>query len=754
MLNRISILIVSIAFLGLLQLGGAVSALSDKALDILFLLRGPTEPSQEIIIIGVDEESLDVLGAWPFPRKHHADLLKKLTQAKVIGFDVLFSETTEQDELFSASIKSAPPVILPAAHNYQNRILYPAPSLSGYWGVGHIEIILSRDGVVREANTLQHTGKNPLPTFASAILAGAGIQAKQDLSTSNQPILINHYGPEISFLYLSYVDVLQGTIPEDFFKDRFVLIGVKALGIGDSHITPFSKQYPTPGVEIQATILNNLVDDCSLQRLPIVSWIFMVCIGLISIFVWPGRGARWNWIITISLATGLMLSSVFLFRFSLFLNPVPALLFLILSFGIYLAMERFLTAKKIFNEMQRLDRQLAKQLQRVYTKIPTQFFNLSPAPATTGGVKRHLAHLQAGVKVLSLQHQFIENILREELLPLILWDKRSNDVILANTTFTIFWDTYSKEQSTLPGLDQFIHLLDTKQPAEESSGLNIRGLLQDNAKIPAIDIGLTDRGLQKYFRINMQLFEVEDIEFDGVLAILTDVTEIKELERLKDKIVSIVSHELRLPLTVIRGYGEMLSESLKGEKKQYIDEICSQTERLNQLIEDFLDVARIEHNRQEIRRLPLDLLDLIQEAVNTVFIPAEQKSIELISELPFKTTPLLGDSSLLLQAVLNLLDNAIKFSPANTQITINLIEEVDKFTLCISDQGPGVPEESQKEIFDKFNRGQHTLIEDGFGLGLSFVKQVVEKHEGKLWLEPESGKGAIFCMTLAKNSTI
>jgi signal transduction histidine kinase/CHASE2 domain-containing sensor protein len=750
-LNRISILFISIAIFGLLQLGGVVSSLSDKALDILFQLRGPIEPSQEIIIIGVDEESLAALGAWPFPRKHHAELLERLTQARVIGFDILFSEPTAQDELLSAAIKSSPPVILATAHNYQHRILYPVSSLSGYFGIGHIEIILSRDGIVREAHAFQHTEQSSLPAFAPALLKGAGIN--ETLSLSGKPILINHYGPEITFLYLSYLDVLQGTIPEVFFKDRFVLIGAEALGIGDSHVTPFSREYPTPGVEIQATILNNLLDNSSLQRLQTVSWILVVGVGLISILIWPSRGGRWNWIINLSFSTILIFCSFVLFRLSLFLNPVPALLFLSLTFGIYLIMERFWTAKKIFNEMLRLDRQLETQLQRVYTNSPTHFFDLQPAPSTTGGIKHHLAHLQAGVKVLSLQHHFIENLLREELLPLILWDRHSGVVTIANSTFNTFWNKHSREPSTLPNLDQFLRLLQKNQPTGENFLLDIGALLDNNTQIPAIDIGLTEHGLKKYFRINMHPFEVDDIRFSGVLAILTDVTEIKELEQLKDKIVSVVSHELKLPLTVIRGYGEMLAETLQDEKKLYIDEICSQTKRLNQLIEDFLDVARIEQNRQEIRRFPLDPIALVKEAEKSVFIPAEKKSIAVISQLPFRASPLIGDYSLLLQAVINLLDNGIKFSPADTQITIKLIEESNRFTLSVSDQGPGVPDESRQEIFDKFNRGQHASTQDGFGLGLSFVKQVVQKHKGELWLEPKTTQGACFCITLPKNSS-
>jgi len=731
----------------LLHLGGAVSFFSDKTVDTLFQIRGPLQPDQSIVIIGVDEESLAKLGAWPFPRRHHAMLLQQLKQAKAVGFDILFSEPTADDEIFSAAMAAAPPVILATAHNYQHQILGPANSLHGFAGVGHIEILFGRNGVVRESNIFQQTAGAKIPSFAEALFSKTGITKKEN---STGKVLINHYGPEGTFLYLSYVDVFQSVIPQEFFKNRLVLIGAKALGIGDSHVTPFSSQFPTPGVEIQATILNNLLEDSLLKALLWPQWLFMVAIALVGFFLWPRLEERWNWTINISLTTTLLLSSFVLFRASFFFNPVEPLLFLFIYFAAYLLMERFLTAKKIFTEMRRLDQQLETQLQRVYTNIPSQFFNLASTPPTTSGLKRHLNHLQSGVKVLTLQHHFIENILREELLPLILWDKNSGIVIIANIPFNNFWNRYSEEDTALPNLEQFMELVAKNQQSETVTAINHATFFEDNPEIPAMDIGLAKQGLKEYFRVNMQLFEITNIAFSGVLTILTDVTEIKELERLKDKIVSVVSHELKLPLTVIRGYGEMLADSLQGDEKQYIDEICAQTGRLNRLIEDFLDVARIEHNRQEIKRLPLDLKQLMEEAVKAVSVPAEKKSIAVLSKLPFRTTPVIGDYSLLIQAVINLLDNAIKFSPEHSRVTITLLEEMNRLMIMVADQGPGIPRESREEIFETFNRGRDEVAEEGFGLGLSFVKQVIQKHHGKIWYEHREEKGACFCLTLPK----
>ncbi|HHD63623.1 MAG TPA: CHASE2 domain-containing protein [Desulfobulbaceae bacterium] len=749
MLNRLSALIIATVLFGLLYVVGVVSSLSNKALDALFLLRGPAQPSQEIIIIGVDDDSLAALGPWPFPRKYHAELLARLQQAKIIGFDFLFSEPGSQDSIFNRAMESSPPIVLASARNTQHKILFPAQTLSNRFGTGHIEIILGRDGVVRRIVPIQQTGQGPLPAFALVMEKGAGITYHP--KSPEKSILINHYGPEHSFLYLSYLDVLQGTIPKDFFSDRFVIIGAEALGIGDAHVTPFTKHNQTPGIEIQATILNNLLDNSWLKPLQVVTWFCLAGIGMLCLLVWPRKAEKWNLIVNISLSTFFLFIAAALFQFSFFLDPAPVLLFLTLCYLVHLVIERLWTAKRIYSEMTELDHRLVSELQQVYTNIPSRVFNLQPPPTTGGGVRRHLVHLQAGVKVLSLQHHFIENLLNKELPPLILWDRESGMVILANAMFNTFWSAYFPKQSSLPALNQFMSLLQKNLSSKSNDSIDL-ATISDTTPAPAFDISLSGDGQKKFFRVTIHSVDVENLEFSGVLALLTDVTEIKELEQIKDELVSVVSHELKLPLTVILGYGEMLSGSLKNEEKLYVDKMNEQARRLNRLIENFLDVTRLEHGRREIKQLPLDPVALIGEASELIRQVADQKNITITQILPYKATPLIGDAILLLQAITNLLDNAIKFSPEQTEITIKLVEEPKRFILCVADEGPGVPAESRDLIFKKFNRGKQEPGREGFGLGLNFVQQVVQKHGGKIWLEPETDSGATFCLMLPKKT--
>jgi len=749
--NRVASLVLAALFLGLLQTGGILSTLSNKTLDELFLLRGAREPCQDIIIIGIDDASLAELGSWPFSRKYHAQLLARMGNAKVIGFDLLFSEPTPQDATFSKAIALAPPVVFAAVRNNHGHILGPGPTIKGGFGAGHIEILLGRDGVVRKTILKEQAGSTRLPSFALVMARAAGHDPE---FPERSPLLINYYGPDHSFLYLSYIDVLNGTVPADFFKERYVLIGAEALGIGDTHVTPFTLHDQTPGVEIQATILNNLLDQSWLRPLPLLSWGALILVIGCCLFLWPTSSERLNLLGNLALAIGLFLLARILFRYNLFFDPVPSLVFLLLCYIIHLVVERIWTAHNIYTQMRKLDSQLAQTLHQVYTNIPSQVFQPDP-PQAAGGVRQHLAHLQSGIRALALQHHFIENILSRELPPLILWELHSGNVILANAMFQHFWQEYSPEDSDLPDMQTFFSLL--RKWRIDSGTDDIPVLPDKDGKFTAgsLDIGLSVHKNETFYRVNLhpvrpQEKDVEPIGFMGVLALLTDVTEIKKLERLKDEIVSIVSHELKLPLTVIHGYGEMLTGALNGEEKLYAEKICEQSRRLNKLIEDFLDVTRLEHGRTELRRIPLDLLEIINEAVNVVQEPAARKNIRLNTELPRKLSPVLADATLLRQALTNLLDNAIKFSPEGSEVTISLVEEPEQMQISIADQGPGIAEDQQQAIFEKFNRGKQVPGQEGFGLGLNFVYQVVHKHGGRIQVISAPKKGAMFTITLPK----
>jgi len=243
----------------------------------------------------------------------------------------------------------------------------------------------------------------------------------------------------------------------------------------------------------------------------------------------------------------------------------------------------------------------------------------------------------------------------------------------------------------------------------------------------------------------------DTLGFTGILASFTDVTEIRELERLKSEVMNIVSHELKLPLTTIMGFAEMLSESLDGPEKEYAKQIQNQSSRLAKMIADFLDIARIESGKYLIHKYPFDLLAVVHDAASGVTHSATVKNIEIGYTLPQKVSPLLGDEALITQTVLNLLDNAVKFSPISAKVMLSVVELKDSIQLLVEDGGEGINDIEKPKVFEKFIRGPSQAKETGFGLGLSFVREVVEGHSGNISVKDSVLGGAKFTITLPKS---
>ncbi|MFT5731301.1 MAG: CHASE2 domain-containing sensor protein [Desulforhopalus sp.] len=308
--------------------------LSYVSLDLLFKSRGIKETSQSIVIVGIDEQSLEKYGPWPFPRSTHALLLEQLKDAKVIGFDLIFSHPDSEDLKLAEAIDSSPPVAMALATNYQGKVLKPVNIFVDRTKLGHIETELGTDGIIRRIQL----HKLNVPVLAAAMVDAGGVNSQGNSPDSGPGRLINFYGSEFTFLYLSYSDVLEGEYRHQFFEDRYVLIGSKALALGDVHITPFSKKHPVPGVEVQATILNNILDNSFLRELNWLVWTLSLTCFVVLVWLWSNKNETQNAIICIVIGTLLTILSVVLFQFNYVLNvgfPLFVILVSYLSHSIF-----------------------------------------------------------------------------------------------------------------------------------------------------------------------------------------------------------------------------------------------------------------------------------------------------------------------------------------------------------------------------------------------------------------------------------
>jgi len=246
-----------------------------------------------------------------------------------------------------------------------------------------------------------------------------------------------------------------------------------------------------------------------------------------------------------------------------------------------------------------------------------------------------------------------------------------------------------------------------------------------------------------------QLSEFKGIGF-GV--VLQDISSLKELDRIKSDFISIVSHDLRTPLTTIRGYVELLPRvgSLNDVQRQFVERIERSTMSIVELIADLLDVSRIEAGLDKEME-PTDLTRIVREVSALLRSTAEAKRQTLIvdaSPLPH----ILGHGRRLEQVVANLIGNAIKYTPEGGRIEVSLREDGEFAVLRVRDTGIGITPEDQARIFDKFYRVETdaTLAIAGTGLGLSIVKSIVEKHKGRVWVDSEPGVGSVFTVVLPK----
>jgi signal transduction histidine kinase len=230
--------------------------------------------------------------------------------------------------------------------------------------------------------------------------------------------------------------------------------------------------------------------------------------------------------------------------------------------------------------------------------------------------------------------------------------------------------------------------------------------------------------------------------------------EVRMASKRKTDFISSVSHELRTPLTSIKGYASILIEEKLGQLPQAVKDrltkINHHSNELVNMVNDLLDIVRIEAGKTVMKMEKQDINNLINSASDLVSIQCKNKNIELAQDIQKDLPPVLADASQIERVLINLLANAVKFTPQNGRITVKAYRKEQNIQFQIQDTGIGIPPESLHLIFDEFYRVDNpiNLEVKGTGLGLSLAKNIVEAHKGKIWAESQVNKGATFNFTL------
>ncbi len=283
----------------------------------------------------------------------------------------------------------------------------------------------------------------------------------------------------------------------------------------------------------------------------------------------------------------------------------------------------------------------------------------------------------------------------------------------------------------------------------------LKEVIDNPAKNLVKEVDLSVSGMASFYSVSSQeVLTPEKNEKLGVVTVLHNITLERELDRMKDDFLHSITHDLRNPMTSIRGFLRFLIDGVAGpitaQQHKMLETIDRASSRLLNLINDILDVAKMESGRKALSLAPTDLKMLSQRVIEVAEGQAMRKNVKLLLEAPENLPLINADIELLERVLANLVGNALKFTPEEGSITIKLEDTGDIIQATVADTGEGIPTDYIGKIFDKYQQvaGQH---KGGTGLGLTICRYIVESHNGRIWAESTVGSGSKFIFTLPKN---
>jgi signal transduction histidine kinase len=271
------------------------------------------------------------------------------------------------------------------------------------------------------------------------------------------------------------------------------------------------------------------------------------------------------------------------------------------------------------------------------------------------------------------------------------------------------------------------------------------------------EVVILQRGDQ-WFKITVDPLLNEDGDLIGGVHIMSNITKEKEIDKVKSELISNVSHELRTPLSTIKEGIALVFDGALGPvqegQKDMLARVKNNIDRLTRLINDLLDISKIEAGRLELHKSSVNITSLAKEVCSSFQNQLKNKNIQLVNRMREVVTPLYVDPDRISQVLTNLIANSIKFTPGNGRIELGIKDEEREVEISVKDTGIGIARENIAGLFDRFAQFNRVYGpgERGTGLGLAISKEIVEMHGGKIWVESETGKGSIFRLRLPRLS--
>jgi len=752
----VSLLILMItAFLSVFK---SFPLLDARIYDIAIQLTQDKPASEDIVIVAIDDKSIAEIGVWPWRRSVHADLLARLQQSKAVAFDISFMGTQagyeQENAIFANAIRNHGRVILAnyftEAGNLPNN---PEPEfVQAAQGLGFINIKIDPDGLVRRVplQKVQNDG-SPAYHLSLAMLNAGGEHelVKQTLQqTGNRETAIPFAGAPGHFQMLPYSDVLNQRIPASFFKDKYVLIGVWGSGLGDQFPTPTSsKSLNMAGVEILANSLQASLEQTWIKE---TSPLIDLLLGLLPMLVLCVflKNSSPRTILLLSILTAILiilLHGLLMFQWGIWHSPLPAMLGILLLYPLW----SWRTQEVALYQMRREIAELNEKEPLFKTEIKNwQQVNYGRS------LNDRLAEFREIMEQVRSLRQFIMDGINRMPDAIAVFNLDHKLQFTTDTTKNYMQKVGSPTPEKNQTLAQFLIpvVSDNEQRAEIMAVINKistpeerqTGLL-DELRKNGVEIKdcIEQNLLLKY--VNTYSGSGEHI---GYILSLNNITPIRQAERKREETLRFLSHDMRAPQSAIQALIELQRNPQTAlPDEEFYQRINNLSSRTLKLVDDFLQLTRAES--MELNLVPVNLTELLEHIISEYWGISQKRHINITSDFGNELAFTQGDHVLLSRCFVNLIDNAFKYSPDNTTIHCSIHRQDAYWQVRIKDQGIGISEKNQATIFNSFFRvsGPDSQV-NGVGLGLSFVKTVITRHNGQIQVESEPGHGTTFIINL------
>jgi PAS domain S-box-containing protein len=779
-------------------------ALKVAARDALVRARGTAKPPDEVVIVAVDEASVKRLGRFPWPRRLMAEALHRLSDArpKVIALNLLYSDPTNDDDdaALAEAVKRAGNVVAAAQLVEGARggaeWLRPLPAIEkAAAAIGHGNVLTDLDGVARSL-TLRKTDDEGNAFWAMAVEAirvGDGLRSEDardapegvkigsrlipietDAETDdflspdaeNSPqmfrasrMAIDYIGPPGSFAdrTVSIADVIDGRVAPEKFTGKYVLVGATAPAMGDRVASPFASGNGamTPGVEVSANAITTILRSRFYQETPdwaaalLAASLATLVIGALTLA--QGERELIKQVAALLGITTLTMGISYLGFSRWMIAPpiVPLTVSLIVAAPLALLLRSLMVSASLDDRIEEMTQESAR-LSPFAIETRTE----APKPAWwPRGISRKARALAELQERLLARTQFVDRAIQSVEDGLLIADATGRIAFANSRAAKIF----GLPERSLLGSNLLDRLNEIEYGADrQAADRTMSRLLSDRVAVEReIVVGSVE---PRYYTLRMAVVSDDSRGTGvtlGIVATLSDVTKQRELQRTQNDVMRLVTHEMKTPLTAIKGMSEVMMKFDPGaEKRREMSAAINEaTQRMARMIDDYLDLTRLESGAREPRLAFHRAESLIEQNLLLLDPVAARRGVTLVRRIATDLPPILVDEDLLARALTNLVANAIKYSPSDTEVMISARAVEETLFVSVADQGYGIPPEYQTSIFEKFFRVPR--MEDaetpGTGLGLALVREIAELHGGRVTVESETGAGSIFTLRLPLN---